>query len=208
MEYLGLMAKGKDKFKVTTDSKHHLPVAPNILNRDFKAERENQKWCCDISYILTNEGWLYLATIIDLYSRKVIGWSLQATMRKQIVCDALMMALQRRGFPKKVLFHSDRGSQYCSEDYQKMLKHYDLKCSMSRKGNCWDNAVAESFFRSIKVELTHGERYSTREISKKSIFQYIEIYYNRFRSHSSIGFVSPETFENQYKKTAFMCLQT
>lgn len=202
MRYLGIMAKGKKKFKLTTDSKHNLPVSPNLLNRDFKAEKSNQKWCGDISYILTNEGWLYLATVIDLYSRKVIGWSLQATMKKQLVCDALIMALQRRSFPKGVLFHSDRGSQYCSEAYQKTLKHYGLKCSMSRKGNCWDNAVAESFFRSIKTELTHSEHYSTRDIAKKSIFEYIEIYYNRFRRHSSIGFVSPEMFENQYKKAA------
>lgn len=152
MKILGLKAKGKKKFKHTTDSNHNLPVAPNLLNRDFNADGPNQKWCGDISYIWTDEGWLYLATVIDLYSRKVIGWSLQATMTKQLVCDALMMALWRRSFPREVLFHSDRGSQYCSHEYQQMLKFYGFKCSMSRKGNCWDNAVAESFFHSIKTE--------------------------------------------------------
>ena len=128
-------------------------------------------------------------------------------MKKQLVCDAFMMALQRRGFPTGVIFHSDRGVQYCSKDYQKMLKQYGIKCSMSRKGNCWDNAVAESFFHSMKTELSAPNIYSTREVAKKDIFYYIEVYYNRFRRHSSIGFVSPEMFENQYKKVAFMCLQ-
>jgi putative transposase len=202
MKELGMKAKGKKKFKNTTDSKHNLPVAPNLLNRDFKADLPNQKWCGDISYIWTDEGWLYLATVIDLYSRKVIGWSIQATMTKQLVCDALMMALWRRGFPKGVLFHSDRGSQYCSDDYQKMLNHYNLKCSMSRKGNCWDNAVAESFFHSLKTELIHDNRYTTRNIAKESIFQYIEVYYNRLRRHSSIGSLAPEIFEDQYKNAA------
>jgi len=151
MKHLGLRAKAKKKFKVTTDSKHNLPVAPNLLNRDFTASKPNQKWAGDISYIWTDEGWMYLAVVIDLYSRAVVGWSMQSTMTKQLVCDALMMALWRRGFPKEVLFHSDRGSQYCSQDYQIMLKRYGLLCSMSRKGNCWDNAVAESLFHSIKT---------------------------------------------------------
>ena len=198
MKVLGIQAKGKKKFKATTDSKHHLPVAPNLLNRDFTAKKPNKKWCGDITYVWTEEGWLYLATVIDLYSRKVIGWSLQSTMTKQLVCDALMMALWRRGFPRGVLFHSDRGSQYCSHDYQNMLKHYGLTCSMSRKGNCWDNAVAESFFHSIKTELIYHERYTTRENAKQSIFHYIEVYYNKLRRHSTMGSLSPENFENQF----------
>jgi putative transposase len=202
MRHLGLRAKAKRKFKVTTDSKHNLPVAPNLLNRDFTADRPNQKWCGDISYIWTDEGWMYLAVIIDLYSRAVIGWSIQPTMSRQLVCDALMMALWRRGFPRGVLFHSDRGSQYCSKDYQKMLKLFDFTCSMSRKGNCWDNAVAESFFHSIKTELVYTERYVTREIAKQSIFQYIEVCYNRVRRHSTIGSIAPEVFENQCKDVA------
>lgn len=153
-------------------------------------------------YVWTDEGWLYMAVIIDLYSRAVIGWSIQATMSRQLVCDALMMALWRRGFPKGVLCHSDRGSQYCSHEYQKMLKHYELICSMSRKGNCWDNSVAESFFHTIKTELIYNERYTTREIAKQSIFHYIETYYNRVRRHSAIGSISPERFESQDKMFA------
>lgn len=202
MQVLGLKAKGKKKFKVTTDSKHNLPVASNLLNRDFSAASPNQKWVGDISYVWTNEGWIYLAVVIDLYSRAVIGWSIQPTMSKQLVCDALIMALWRRGFPRGVMFHSDRGSQYCSHDYQKLLKHYQFICSMSRKGNCWDNAVAESFFHSIKTELIYTERYATREIAKQSIFQYIEVYYNRVRRHSALGSIAPEIFENQRKIVA------
>jgi putative transposase len=148
----------------------------------------------------TEDGWMYLAVVIDLYSRAVIGWSIQSTMSRELVCDALMMALWRRGFPRNVLFHSDRGSQYCSGDYQKMLKHYGFICSMSRKANCWDNAVAESFFHSFKTEMVHTERYATREIAKQSIFQYLEVYYNRVRRHSAIGSIAPEVFENQCEK--------
>lgn len=202
MKHLGLRAKAKKKFKVTTDSKHNLPVAPNILNRDFMTTAPNQKWVGDISYVWTDEGWVYLAVVIDLYSRAVIGWSIQSTMSRQLVCDALMMALWRRGFPRGVLFHSDRGSQYCSNDYQKMLKSYEFICSMSRKGNCWDNAIAESFFHSMKTELIYTERYITRKMAKESIFHYIEVYYNRIRRHSSIGSVAPEVFENQFKNVA------
>ena len=150
-------------------------------------------------YVWTDEGWMYLAIVIDLYSRAVIGWSIQSTMSRQLICDALMMALWRRKFPRNVLFHSDRGSQYCSHDYQKMLKDYGLICSMSRKGNCWDNSVAESFFHSIKTELIYTERYATREIAKQSIFQYIEVYYNRVRRHSTIGSIASMVFENQYR---------
>jgi putative transposase len=202
MRYLGLRAKGKKKFKVTTDSKHNLPVVANLLNRDFSTTAPNQKWVSDITYVWTDEGWLYLATVIDLYSRAVIGWSIQPTMTRELICDALMMALWRRGFPRGVLCHSDRGSQYCSDDYQKMLKECGLICSMSRKGNCWDNAVAESFFHSIKTELIYTERYATREIAKQSVFQYIEVYYNRVRRHSAIGSIAPEVFENQCKNVA------
>lgn len=202
MKYLGLQAKAKKKFKVTTDSKHKLPVAKNLLNRDFSTTAPNQKWVGDISYVWTEEGWMYLAVVIDLYSRAVIGWSIQPTMSRQLVIDALMMALWRRGFPKGLIFHSDRGSQYCSKEYQKMLKVYGIICSMSRKGNCWDNAIAESFFHSIKVELVYAEKYATRKIAKQSIFEYIEVYYNRIRRHSALGSKAPEVFENQYKNVA------
>lgn len=199
MKLCRLHAKAKRKFRVTTDSKHNLPVARNLLNRDFSATAPNQKYVGDITYIWTQEGWMYLAVVIDLYSRLVIGWSMQATMTRDLVCDALMMALWRRGFPSGVIFHSDRGSQYCSDDYQKMLKHYGLICSMSRKGNCWDNSVAESFFHTLKTELTYTEIYATREEAKQSTFNYIETYYNRIRRHSHIGLISPMNFEAQYE---------
>lgn len=202
MKKLGLHAKGKKKFKVTTDSKHNLPVAANLLNRDFTATAPNQKWVSDITYIWTDEGWLYLATVIDLYSRAVIGWSIQPTMTRELVSDALMMALWCRQFPRGVVCHSDRGSQYCSHDYQEILKKYGLICSMSRKGNCWDNACAESFFHSLKIELIYTEKYATRESAKQSVFEYIEVYYNRVRRHSSIGSMAPMAFENQCKKVA------
>lgn len=197
MKYLKLRAKAKRKFRVTTDSKHNLPIAPNLLNRNFHATQPNQKYVGDITYVWTNEGWLYLAVVIDLYSRAVIGWSIQPTMTRQLVCDALTMALWRRGFPRGVLFHSDRGSQYCSSDYQKLLKKYGFTSSMSRKGNCWDNSVAESFFNSLKIELIYDYRYKTREEAKQSIFHYIEAYYNRVRRHSAIGSIAPLVFEKQ-----------
>lgn len=199
MQYLGLQAKAKKKFKMTTDSRHSLPVALNLLNRDFTAQKPNQKWAGDISYIWTDQGWLYLAVIVELYSRAIIGWSIQSNMTTQLVSDALMMALKQRDFPRDVLFHSDRGSQYCSDDYQKILKQYGVTCSMSRKGNCWDNAVSESFFHSIKTELIYRERYDTKESAKQSIFQYIEVYYNRVRRHSTIGSIPPMVFESQCK---------
>jgi putative transposase len=202
MRHLGLRAKTKKKFKVTTDSNHNLPVAANLLNRDFSATAPNQKWVSDITYIWTDEGWLYLATVIDLYSRAVISWSIQSTMTRELVCDALMMVLWRRGFPRDIICHSDRGSQYYSEDYQEIMKVYGLICSMSRKGNCWDNAVAESFFHTIKTEMIYSENYATREIAKQSVFQYIEVYYNRIRRHSANGSIAPEVFENQYEIVA------
>lgn len=202
MQHIGLRAKAKKKFKVTTDSKHNLPVAPNLLARDFTTTVPNQKWVGDITYIWTDEGWMYLAVVIDLYSRAVIGWSMQSTMTKQLVCDALQMALWRRHFPRNVLFHSDRGSQYCSYDYQHLLKTNGFICSMSRKGNCWDNAPSESFFHTLKVELIHDEKYTTRDAAKKSIFEYIEVYYNRIRRHSTLGSIAPMQHEMQYENVA------
>ena len=202
MKALNLHAKAKKKFKITTDSKHRLPVADNLLNQDFSATAPNQKWCSDISYVWTEEGWLYVAVVMDLYSRAVIGWSIQATMTRQLVSDTLKMALWRRGFPGGVLCHSDRGSQYCSEDYQNLLKQYGLICSMSRKGNCWDNAAVESFFNTLKTELIYTQRYKTREIAKQSIFHYIETYYNQMRRHSTIGSIAPLVFEEQCKMIA------
>jgi transposase InsO family protein len=195
MKVMGIKAVARDKFKVTTDSDHALPIYNNILNRDFNATAPNQKWCCDISYIPTSEGWLYLAVVIDLYSRAVIGWSMNQRMNKALVCDALTMALFRRKFPKNVIVHSDRGSQYCSIRYQNLLEDNRLIGSMSRKGNCWDNAIAESFFHTLKVELVYTQKYTTREQAKQSIFEYIETYYNQCRLHSAIDYKAPFEFE-------------
>jgi transposase InsO family protein len=173
MNKLKLKAKNKRKFKATTDSNHNLPIYENIINRDFTATAINQKWFSDISYIETNEGWLYLAVIIDVYSRAIIGWSMSENIDKKLVCNALTMALWRRQFPKGVILHSDRGSQYCSKEYQNMLKNNQFICSMSRKGNCWDNAIAETFFHTLKTELVYDHKYKTREEAKNSIFNYI-----------------------------------
>lgn len=190
-----LVAKARRRFKVTTDSDHALPIALNLLARNFVAEKPNQKWVGDITYLYTSEGWLYLAVIIDLYSRAVVGWSMGERMTSSLVCDALTMALFRRGFPKNVIVHSDRGSQYCSRAYRDLIERYRLQQSMSRKGNCWDNACAESFFHSLKVEAIHDEPIKNRQQMRKMVFEYIEVDYNRTRRHSAIGYVSPATFE-------------
>ncbi|WP_415098187.1 IS3 family transposase [Legionella adelaidensis] len=195
MQAMGLTALAKKKFKVTTDSEHSLPIYKNHLGRDFSATAINQKWACDITYIRTLEGWLYLAVVIDLYSRAVIGWSMNKRMKKNLVCDALSMALFRRKFPIGVIVHSDRGSQYCSLQYQQMLKQYQLIGSMSRRANCWDNAIAESFFHTLKVELIHNYSYQTREQAKLSVFQYIEGYFNQQRIHSALDYKAPFEFE-------------
>ena len=190
-----LRARAAKKFKATTNSNHNLPVAPNLLKQDFTATAPNQKWVGDITYLRTDEGWLYLAVVIDLYSRTVVGWAMDHRMKAGLVCDALTMALQRRGAPKGVIVHSDRGSQYCSTSYQKQIKNHSLKCSMSKRGDCYDNACAESFFHSLKVELTHGSRYETRAQLRREIFEYIETYYNTVRLHSSNNYTAPSDFE-------------
>ena len=202
MKNLGLKSIVKRKFKVTTDSKHSLPVAPNLLQRDFGATAPNQKWVGDITYVRTQQGWLYLAVVIDLYSRSVIGWAMSKRINKQLVCDALSKALWRQGFPKGVIMHTDRGSQYCSNKYQKMLKSHGLLCNMSRKGNCWDNAVAESFFKTLKVELVYQTTYKTREQAQQDIFEYIEVYHNRKRRHSALDYQTPNEVELGYKNVA------
>ena len=195
MRILQLRAIQAKKFKVTTDSKHTKPVAPDLVEQDFSADAPNQKWTSDISYVWTDEGWLYLAVVMDLYSRAIVGWSMNRRMTQQLVCDALTMALFRRGFPKGVIIHSDRGSQYCSKRYQKLISVSGLRCSMGRRATCYDNAVTESFFHTLKVELVHRERYWTRRQAKSSIFGYIETYYNRRRKHSAIGLQIPMAFE-------------
>lgn len=191
----GLRAKAARKYKATTNSNHSLPVAPNLLKQDFSAQAPDQKWVSDITYIWTDEGWLYLAVVLDLYSRRVIGWAMAERMTSALVCDALMMALWRRRMPKNVIIHSDRGSQYCSMAYQRLLREHQLLCSMSKKGDCYDNAAMESWNHSFKVEAIHGEKFSTRADAKQHTFEYIEVYYNRVRLHSKLGYVSPEAFE-------------
>lgn len=196
MRVLGLKAIQAKKFKVTTDSDHSKPVAADLIEQDFSAEAANQKWTGDITYVWTDEGWLYLAVVMDLYSRAIVGWSMNRRMTQNLVCDALSMALFRRGFPKGTIIHSDRGSQYCSKRYQRLIKNNSLRCSMGRRATCYDNAVTESFFHTLKVELVHRERYLTRRMAKCSIFEYIETYYNRQRKHSAIGHRIPMQFEN------------
>ena len=199
MKIMKLVPKGKPKFKVTTDSNHKNPVAENLLQQDFSASHPNKKWVTDISYIRTQEGWLYLCIILDLHSRKIIGWSMDKSMRAELCCDALLMALWKRRFPKNVIVHSDRGSQYCSEQFQELMKLHSLSSSMSGKGCCFDNAPCESFFRTIKVELAHDENYETREEAKRSLFDYIECYYNKKRRHSGINYMTPDEFECNIK---------
>lgn len=195
MRTLGLKAIQAKKFKVTTDSNHSKPVAPDLLEQDFSAAAPNQKWTSDITYVWTDEGWLYLAVVMDLYSRAIVGWAMNRRMTQHLVCDALTMALFRRGFPQNTIIHSDRGSQYCSRPYQRLIKTNRLRGSMGRRATCYDNAVTESFFHTLKVELVHRERYVTRRRAQVSIFEYIETYYNRRRKHSAIKHRIPMVFE-------------
>ena len=197
MKAQGLKAKATRRFKVTTNSQHTRAVFPNILAQSFNPSQPNQAWCADITYFPTKEGWLYLATVIDLYSRMIIGWSMGTSLQTKLIEDALQMALWKRkpSKGKGLIHHSDRGSQYCSEAYQAMLNQHGIICSMSSSGNCYDNAVMESFYHTLKVEMLYGQTYSTREQAKQSIFDYIEVFYNRQRLHSSLGYQSPMNFE-------------
>jgi transposase InsO family protein len=179
----------------TTDSKHDQPIAPNLLDRKFGADLPDRKWCCDITYIPTDEGFLYLAAVIDLCSRKIVGWSMADHLRTDLCLDALEMALRSRKPTKELIHHSDRGIQYASGDYARVLREHGVQVSMSRKGDCYDNAVMESFWGSLKTEWTHHLNYQSIEQARQSIFKYIECWYNRRRRHSAIGYVSPEQFE-------------
>jgi len=191
----GWRAKAAKKYKATTNSNHTLPVAPNLLEQNFEADVPDQKWVSDITYIWTEEGWLYLAVVLELFSRRVVGWAMAERMTAVLVCDALKMALWRRKLPKGVIVHSDRGSQYCSAAHRKLLDKHRLICSMSKKGDCYDNAAMESWNHSLKVEAIHGEKFLTRAEAKQHVFEYIEVYYNRKRLHSKLGYLSPEAFE-------------
>ncbi len=196
MKQRDIRAKSKRKFvPATTDSAHANPVAGNVLDRQFTADLPNQKWAVDITYIPTDEGWLYLAGVIDLCSRLIVGWSMAEHMKTELVSDALKMALARRNPAGSLIHHSDRGVQYSCEDYLHLLESHNMQPSMSRKGDCWDNAAMESFWATLKTELVHHEHYATQEQARASIFEYIEVFYNRKRLYSSLGYLSPEAFE-------------
>ena len=198
MQRHGIQARGRRKFVVTTDSTHDLPLAPNLLQRDFKADAPNQKWTSDITYIETAEGWLYLAAILDLHSRQVVGWSMQDHMQTSLITDALRMAWFRRRPTAGLIFHSDRGSQYCSREFQGELKKFGMSSSMSGKGDCWDNAPTESLWGRLKVGRLHGKKFSTRRHAKDEIVDWLT-FYNHSRIHSSLGYVSPMTFEKNWR---------
>ena len=194
----GLRCHFKRKFRHTTDSNHKLPVAPNLLNRNFKADKPNQVWVGDITYIQTTEGWLYLATMIDLFSRQIVGWQMSTKIDQVLVNDALQAALLTRGNSVGVMIHTDRGSQYCANSFRQIIADHRLVQSMSRKGNCWDNAVAESFFATLKKQQIHGHALKTQHQMRQHLFEFIEIYYNRVRRHSANGWVTPVEFERLY----------
>ena len=190
--------KRRRRFRITTQSNHHHPVAPNTLARQFAVTRPNVAWVGDITYVWTLEGWLYLCVILDLYSRRVVGWAMSERINQALTLRALSMALQAREPGPGLLHHSDRGSQYAANDYRKLLQARGITCSMSRKGNCWDNAVAESFFATLKVEFIHESLFRTRSQATTEIFEYIEVFYNRMRRHSFLGYLSPQEFESNY----------
>jgi len=197
MRQNGIVSKHKRKFRVTTNSNHSYPIAENLLQRQFDVSEPGQCWVSDITYIPTREGWLYLAATLDLFHRKVIGWAMGRWITRQLAIDALNMGVKNGCLKSGLIHHSDRGVQYASNEFQALLKTYGIQCSMSRKGDCWDNAVAESFFHTLKVELIHGKIYNTRQEAKTAIFEYIEVFYNRQRRHSYLGYLSPVDYEKK-----------
>jgi transposase InsO family protein len=198
MRKLGLVCKNKKRFRISsTNSNHNFMIAPNRLNQDFYAFLPNQKYVGDITYIPTKQGWLYLAVVIDLFSRKVVGWSMDDTLKTSLVNDALLMAIKQRKPNKGLIWHTDRGSQYASDSHQSLLKQFGIIQSMSRKGNCYDNAVSESFFHTLKTELIHHIIFETKAQARMAIFSFIEIWYNRKRLHSYLGYMSPVEFEQK-----------
>jgi transposase InsO family protein len=201
MQDLGLQAKVPKRYKVTTDSRHKFPVAPNLLDRNFEVDKPNRFWAADITYVWTFEGWLYLAVVLDLFSRQVVGWAMNMRMTRQLVLDALSMAYWRRRPSAGLLHHSDRGSQYACHDYRKLLVEYDMVASMSRKGNCWDNAPTERFFRSLKTERLSHCRFVTRKAAEMQILDYIS-YYNSIRLHSTLGYQTPLAYEKEHCRIA------
>ena len=200
MKEAGVKVRHKKKYKVTTDSNHKLPVFKNLLDRKFQVESRDLAYVSDITYVWTNEGWLYLAVVIDLFSRKVVGWSMSSRMNAQLVCDALLMALWLRRPAKGLIHHSDRGSQYASKKFRRLLKAYGIQGSMSRKGNCWDNAVAESFFGSLKRERVQWAGYQNRWEAQQDVLSYITMFYNSKRAHSYLGYMCPNDYEQKFEK--------
>ncbi len=200
MREKGLCARKRRRKAQTTDSNHTQPIAPNLVLRDFTAHAPNRKWVADVTYIETQEGWLYLAGVLDLSSRKIVGWAMDAHHDAMLVTTALQMALFRRQPEAGLIHHSDRGSEYTSKSYQELLKAHALEGSMSRKGDCYDNAVMESFWATLKEECFHTNCFKTRKEAKGAIFEYIEVFYNRKRKHSSLGYVSPVEYEQQEKQ--------
>ncbi len=198
MRLAGIQSKMAKRFVITTNSRNTLKAAPDHLKRRFNTIEQNKAWVSDTTFIPTRQGWLYLAVILDLYSRHIIGWSMSDRNNSKLVVDALTMALWRRGKSRDVIVHSDQGATYASTDYQQLLNDNNLVCSMSRKGECLDNAVAESFFGTLKTELVDDEDYRTRQEAKQSIFEYIEVFYNRKRRHSSLDYLSPVDFEEKF----------
>ena len=200
MRQAGLRSKIRRKYRVTTDSKHQLPVSPNLLQRNFTAQAPNQTWVSDITYLATRTGWLYLTVIIDLFSRLVVGWALSSSLSHEMVVAALKRAIRRRRPGKGLIFHSDRGVQYACADFRKELAEHGFIQSMSRKADCWDNAVAESFFGIMKTELVYHEKYDGHQDTLHSVFEYIEAFYNRERRHSAVGYLAPAEYEKQKLK--------
>lgn len=197
MKQKGLFAKGRKRYKITTNSKHNLPIAPNIVSRNFEIDEKNKVWVSDITYISTQNGWLYLSAVLDLYSRKIVGWCLSDRMTKQLVISSLQEAINSRRPEKGLVFHSDQGSQYASTELRNIINSIGGIQSMSRRGNCWDNAVAESFFKTLKTELINNEHFKTKEEAEMKLFDYIEIFYNRQRIHSSNDYLSPVEYEER-----------
>jgi len=198
MQYDGIVAIQKRKFRVTTNSRHGYPVWPNLLNRNFITTRPNSVWVSDITYVWTFEGWLYLAAILDLFSWGVVGLAMDKTIAETLTLQALKQAILRRSPPKKLIYHSDRGVQYAGNNFKALLAQNEFTGSMSKKGDCWDNAVAESFFHTLKVELIHRMKFKTREEAKTKIFEYVEMYYNTRRAHSTLGYLSPFEYEKSF----------
>jgi len=202
MRAAGLRARARRRFRCTTDSQHAMAIKGNLLARRFAVSAPNRSWVSDITYIWTLEGWLYLAIVMDLFSRRVVGWALSKRLERGLALDALGMALKGRPRSRAMLHHSDRGSQYASHEYQQLLAAHGILSSMSRKGNCWDNAVAESFFATLKLELVYETQWRTREEARRALFEYIELFYNRQRRHSALGYLCPSQFEQRHVPVA------